>query len=88
MDLHKPPPPVTLTTFTAYIALSRSQGCDTIRLLGDFDDALFTTHPSEDLRQEDVWLAELTRITKEIWDLKSVPVYNHYSAVVDFNSSG
>ena len=88
VDLHKPPPPVTLTMVTAYIALSRGWGCDTIQLLGDFNDTLFTTHPSEDLRQEDVQLAELTRITKEIWDLKSVSVYNHYSTVVDFNSSG
>ena len=65
VDLCKPPPPVALTMFTAYVALSRSQGCDIIQLLGDFDNTLFTTQ-SEDSRQEDVWLVELTRITKEI----------------------
>ena len=87
VDLCKPPP-VTLTTFAAYVALSTSQGHDTIQLLGDFNDTLFTTHPSEDLTQEDIQLVELTRRTKEIWDTKSVLAYNYYSVVVDFNSSG
>ena len=37
--------------FSAY-ALSRSHGRDTIRLLSDFDDKLFKTHPSADLAIE------------------------------------
>ena len=37
-------------------------------LLGDFDDNLFTKHPSENLRQEDSKLAELTTSTKEVYD--------------------
>lgn len=45
----------------------------------------FTTHPLEDLRQEDVQLAELMKITKEIWDQKSVSAYDHYSVGFDFN---
>ena len=30
VDLRKPPPPITLTTFAAYVVLSRSRGHDTI----------------------------------------------------------
>lgn len=88
MDLHKPPPPIALTMFAACVALSRSQGRDTIQLLGDFDNTLFTTHPLEDLRQEDVRLAELMKITKAIWDQTSVLAYDHYTASFDFNSLG
>ena len=57
-----------LTTFAAYVALSRSSGRKTIRLLGDFDDESFTSYPSEDLRQEDRRLAEISKTTKESWE--------------------
>ena len=57
-----------LTTFAAYVALSRSRGRETIRLLGDFDNELFTSHPSEDLRHEDRRLAEKSRITNDRWE--------------------
>ena len=39
--------------FAAYVALSRSTGRESIRLLRDFDERLFTTHPSQDLKDED-----------------------------------
>ncbi|KIK91190.1 hypothetical protein PAXRUDRAFT_150064 [Paxillus rubicundulus Ve08.2h10] len=52
-----------LTPFNAYVALSRSRGRDTIHLLRDFDNALFTTHPSEDLREEDARLTRLAETT-------------------------
>ncbi|KAI9444421.1 hypothetical protein BJY52DRAFT_1128199, partial [Lactarius psammicola] len=51
--------------FNAYVALSRSRGRDTIRLLRDFDDRLFTVHPSEALRQEDDRLTSLENRTRE-----------------------
>ena len=86
--INHPPPPITLTMFAAYIVLSRSQGRDTIQLLGDFDNTLFTTHPLEDLRQEDVQLAVLTKITKAIWDQTSVLAYDHYTVGFDFNFLG
>jgi ATP-dependent exoDNAse (exonuclease V) alpha subunit len=35
-----------ITLFAAYVALSRSRGTDKIRLLRDFDDRIFTKHPS------------------------------------------
>ncbi|KAG1832383.1 hypothetical protein EV424DRAFT_1312987, partial [Suillus variegatus] len=38
-----------LSPFNAYVALSHSHGRDTIRLLQDFEDDLFTRHPSESL---------------------------------------
>ena len=52
-----------VTPFVAYVALSRSRGRDTIRLLRDFDDKIFTRHPSGHLQNEDerlTWLAQNT----------------------------
>jgi ATP-dependent exoDNAse (exonuclease V) alpha subunit len=54
-----------VTPFAAYVALSRSRGRQSIRLLRDFDKNIFTSHPSEDLRVEDHRLNELDRETKE-----------------------
>jgi GTPase SAR1 family protein len=54
--------------FAAYVALSRSRGRDTICLLRDFDDRLFTVHPSEDLREQDERLETLVQQTKEKWE--------------------
>ncbi|KAF8180874.1 hypothetical protein BJ912DRAFT_929194 [Pholiota molesta] len=42
----------TLSQYNVYVALSRSRGRDTIRLLRPFDKRLFTNHPSEALRDE------------------------------------
>jgi hypothetical protein len=52
IDLAKPPTG-SLSPFSAYVALSRNRGRKSIRLLRDFDDELFTKHPSEMLRDED-----------------------------------
>lgn len=49
--------------FSAYVALSRSRGRATIRLLRDFDDNIFTKHPSEALRLEDERLWTLAKET-------------------------
>jgi hypothetical protein len=54
----------SLSPFNAYVALSRSKGRDTIRLLRDFEDKLFTRHPSEDLREEELRLTKLAERTK------------------------
>jgi ATP-dependent exoDNAse (exonuclease V) alpha subunit len=63
IDLGRPPTG-KLTPFNAYVALSRSSGRDTIRLLRDFDEDLFTTVPSEALEAEDVRLEELDEKTR------------------------
>ncbi|KIL62628.1 hypothetical protein M378DRAFT_80921 [Amanita muscaria Koide BX008] len=63
VDLGRPPTG-KLTPFNAYVALSRSSGRDTIRLLREFDEQLFTTAPSEALEAEDrrlEWLNGETR---------------------------
>jgi len=60
------PPNKGLTAFSAYVALSRSRGRQSIRLLRPFDENLFMHHPSEDLRidmQRLVRLDENTRNT-------------------------
>ncbi|KAJ3565753.1 hypothetical protein NP233_g7437 [Leucocoprinus birnbaumii] len=54
-----------LTPFNAYVALSRSRGRDTIRILRHFDEALFTNHPSDLLREEDERLETLAKRTKQ-----------------------
>lgn len=46
-------PSSKLTAFNMYVSLSRGRGHSSIRLLRDFDEKLFTTHPSEELRKED-----------------------------------
>jgi hypothetical protein len=51
-----------------YVALSRSRGRKTIRLLRDFDEKLFTVHPNEHLRREDARLEKLEDETKRRYD--------------------
>jgi len=53
-------------SFAAYVALSCSCGCHSIRLLREFDDLIFTKHPSEDLQAEDEQLSVLAEET-QIW---------------------
>lgn len=67
IDLARPPNGA-LSPFNAYVALSRSRGRDNIRLLRDFDDSLFTTHPSEDLRLEDIRLSGLNDKTRSRYE--------------------
>ncbi|KZO91843.1 hypothetical protein CALVIDRAFT_488490 [Calocera viscosa TUFC12733] len=62
------PPTGQITAFNAYVALSRSKGRDTIRLLRDFSYKLFTTHSSEYLRLEDERLDSLDRNTNMQYD--------------------
>lgn len=57
------PPQGGLTPFSVYVALSRSRGRENIRILRGFDEKLFTTHPSEPLRLEDIRLQELDKST-------------------------
>jgi hypothetical protein len=54
-----------LNGFNAYVALSRSWGHDTIRLLREITPDIFTHHPSEDLRAEDQRQDMLTKQTTE-----------------------
>ena len=42
-----------VTPFLTYVALSQSRGRDTIRLLRDFNETIFTKYPLEDLQLED-----------------------------------
>ena len=54
-----------LSPTNAYVALSRSRGKNTIRLLCDFENHLFTRHPSQDLRLEDERLNNLAKLTED-----------------------
>jgi len=67
IDIGKPPTG-TLSPFSAYVALSRSRGRDTIRLLRDFDDNLFQNHPSDALRREMTRLEALNDATRREWE--------------------
>ncbi|KAI6011232.1 hypothetical protein BKA83DRAFT_14293 [Pisolithus microcarpus] len=53
------PPTGGLNLFNLYVALSRSSGHETIRLLRDFDEKLFLCSHSTDLIAEDDRLADL-----------------------------
>ncbi|KAG8792528.1 hypothetical protein FRC12_005844 [Ceratobasidium sp. 428] len=62
------PPSGGLAPFNAYVALSRSSGRGSIRLLRDFDDSPFTKTPCE-LKLEDERLQSLNTETKRRWML-------------------
>jgi len=62
VDLRKPPAG-GLMPFSTYVALSRSKGWQSIRLLQDFNNGLFMNHPLEDLRNEDEKLEALDMTT-------------------------
>ncbi len=47
-----PPPSGQTSPFSTYVALSRSRGRDTIRILREFEKDTFLNHPSEHLRKE------------------------------------
>ena len=59
------PPTGSMSPFAVYVALSRSRGRDTIRLLRNFDDKLFQHHPSEALRLDMERIEALNMATKE-----------------------
>lgn len=67
VDISSPPGPAKLSLFNLYVALSRSSGRSTIRLLRDFEDSLFYQEHDEDLLTEDARLDELDRKTKAWW---------------------
>lgn len=67
VDISKPPSG-SLSPFSVYVALSRSRGRSTIRVLRDFDPALFMHHPSEDLRTDMVRLEQIDERTKEAYN--------------------
>lgn len=62
------PPTGQVTPFSVYVALSRSRGRDTIRILRDFDVELFQRHPSEELRKDMRRLESLNEKTREEWE--------------------
>jgi len=68
VDIATPPPPGKLTLFNLYVALSRSSGRNTIRLLRDFDDAVFMQSHDADLLEEDDRLERLNEQTKKWWE--------------------
>lgn len=57
-----------VNAFAGYVALSRSRGRHMIRLLRDFDERLFPTHPSRDLLEEDKRLHTAAEETKKKWE--------------------
>ena len=75
VDLGKVPSGA-LSPFNAYVVLLRSRGRDTIYSLRDFDDKLFTTHPSEKLRVEDERLHHLDNITTRKYEAGYYSTWN------------
>jgi len=61
------PPSARLSLFNLYIALSRSSGRNTIRLLRDFDDDMFLQGHEPELIEEDDRLEQLDEITGKWW---------------------
>ncbi|GLB44644.1 putative G-quadruplex DNA unwinding [Lyophyllum shimeji] len=65
------PPTGTLTLFNLYVALSRSSGRATIRLLRDFNDDVFKVSHDPALMMEDDRIAEMDSATK-LWYSKVI----------------
>jgi hypothetical protein len=61
------PPTGKLSLFNLYVALSRSSGRETIRLLREFDDEIFLEAHEPELVLEDERLDDLDRTTKVWW---------------------
>ena len=61
------PPTGGLSLFNLYVALSRSSGRSTIRLLRDFDDEIFKATHDPELLAEDDRLERLNELTKQWW---------------------
>ena len=61
------PPTSGLSLFNLYVALSRSSGRNTIRLLRDFDDDAFLQAHVPELLEEDERLEELDISTRRWW---------------------
>jgi len=72
VDISKPPTGL-LSPFSVYVALSRSRGRRTIRILRDFDPALLMHHPSEDLRSDMARMEHLDEQTKETYENEMMP---------------
>lgn len=71
VDLARPPSGQPLTNFNYYVALSRSSGRDTIRLLRELDMKLLQQPQDRCLEHEDERLKEWNTETKEWWDAMS-----------------
>ena len=61
------PPSGGLTLFNLYVALSRSSGHSTIRLLQDFDDELFQKGHRAELLAENDQINDLDKKTLRWW---------------------
>ncbi|GAW10284.1 ATP-dependent DNA helicase PIF1 [Lentinula edodes] len=68
VDMEKPCGGPDINPFSAYVALSRSRGRGTIRLLRGFEEKHFVTHPSAALREEDERLDFSTVHTERWWN--------------------
>ena len=66
VDVAKPPSG-KLDLFNLYVVLSRSSGRCTIRLLRDFEDAVFMMRHDPELQQQDDRLEKLDQNTKLWW---------------------
>ncbi|KAM5532632.1 hypothetical protein V8D89_013676, partial [Ganoderma adspersum] len=69
VDIKKPPPPGQLNLFHLYVALSRSHGRDSIRIVREFDTELLMQKHDPALLEEDERLEKLNAETRIWWEL-------------------
>jgi hypothetical protein len=70
------PPGGSLNLFNIYVALSRSAGRHSIRLLRDFDEKTLLQGHAPELLMEDTRLEELNVATKASWTVIAEEGYN------------
>nr|VWO93936.1 Vacuolar protein sorting-associated protein 4 [Ganoderma boninense] len=68
VDIKRPPPPGGLSLFNLYVALSRSHGRDTLRVLREFEPELLLQKHEQALLDEDERLKRLNDDTKAWWE--------------------
>ena len=66
-------------------SLCRVHRVETVRLLRDFDDSLFTTTPSEALEQEDRRLVKLNRETMTTWKVRKASSDVQQGSLISFS---
>jgi hypothetical protein len=89
VDIARPPDRKGLSMFNIYVALSRSRGRDTIRLLRDFDQELLLKREDLDLRDDDLLTSRADIQTERNWRLSLTDEERHgYDMRCDIEKDG
>ncbi|KAG6822648.1 hypothetical protein H0H92_013075 [Tricholoma furcatifolium] len=81
------PPTGGLSLFNLYVALSRSSGRQSIRILRDFDDSIFMAAHDPELLAEDDRLEHMDRQTRKWWQKMQEILTEEVSDNIQYSNS-